>query len=809
MPRAIQAFKNQRQSPYLDRDKVLTDSKMPDSSAGDSPRSQPTKPVRAGYTPSSVRAARSLLFRTRTSSNGENDDDDTDIKPKTFVRPSPSTTPKSSKFSPKPGGLAEAAMEVTKTISPLQRSSKWLKAEHDTETKLPSSNKFYSSQKSSSSSPLGLSERDLNVKINNTSGLSSFSSPTKSNDLNVNINNIISSISSPKSNLDNEFKYITIDDNETDGESKKEDGNNEKTLEVTLPAKLEPHKIGLQNRGNTCYLNSTVQALLGLPMVVTDATNLKHAVQKMNISMENTKLVLPFASLCQAQSLGDVTRTNSKAVEVKTDMEQLDNQFAGHKMQDANEFLCRFMDELRENIGKMYGENGDTKELEVMDDAGARHNLTNFVDTNFQYEKQEQFVCCSCGHKSQTKYTDVNFFLDLSDTSVTCSVSLQQLVEQTLAPEVREKRCDSCGHETATTTTTLVTLPRVMLLYLKRYKYMGTVGGASLGTGGQTTSRKLTRLVDIPDTVSMEKLVSDNVHVPDPVLSESLDINNHQMETEEVPEPETVSSSQLLPSTPVKNNCDNPVLPLTYEGLGTPIKFKGKTEEDLAKLSEEEQTEYLLYISQKEALTSNGREAVLVNEDEDEDLKAALEASLLDVESPNPKEGAESVNEEKENSFKTPTRKRQHSSTSDVGESPPPNKIARHSGGVFTQNTESLLNRRGATPTPTNSPVSDKAASPDKKVSWKKSFHRPVTKAEEEADMLRALELSTQDVSNDDHESTEENNVSDDQLVPESSDNNDNTVITGPPEFCYKLSSIVSHFGASTTAGHYVADVYR
>ena len=140
-------------------------------------------------------------------------------------------------------------------------------------------------------------------------------------------------------------------------------------------------------------------------------------------------------------------------------------------------------------------------------------------------------------------------------------------------------------------------------------------------------------------------------------------------------------------------------------------------------MSEEEQTEYLLYISQKEALTSNGRKAVLVNEDEDEDLKAALEASLLDVESPNPKEGAESVNEEKENSFKTPTRKRQHSSTSDIVESPP-NKIARHLGGVFNQNTESLLNRRGATPTPNtttslpSSPVSDKAVSPDKKVSW-------------------------------------------------------------------------------------------
>ena len=41
----------------------------------------------------------------------------------------------------------------------------------------------------------------------------------------------------------------------------------------------------------------------------------------------------------------------------------------------------------------------------------------------------------------------------LADASLSSSVSIQQLVEQTLAPEVREKRCEQCGHETATTTT--------------------------------------------------------------------------------------------------------------------------------------------------------------------------------------------------------------------------------------------------------------------------------------------------------------------------------------------------------------------
>ena len=75
--------------------------------------------------------------------------------------------------------------------------------------------------------------------------------------------------------------------------------------------------------------------------------------------------------------------------------------------------------------------------------------------------------------------------------------------------------------------------------------------------------------------------------------------------------------------------------------------------------------------------------------------------------------------------------------------------------------------------------------------------------------MLRALELSTQ-------ETIAEDMVDDAAMVQETSDANDNLeesaeaeLVTGPPEHCYKLSSVVSHFGASTTAGHYVADVHR
>ena len=138
---------------------------------------------------------------------------------------------------------------------------------------------------------------------------------------------------------------MTINESETDLNRNKSTSSEaiHELSEVTVPEKLEPHKIDLKNRGNSCFLNSILQALMKLPMFITDATNLKRAVQSVSSSldMKAVKLASPFTSLCPTQ----VSRTNYMAASGKTNMETMD----GHKVQDAKKFLCRFMDELKEN----------------------------------------------------------------------------------------------------------------------------------------------------------------------------------------------------------------------------------------------------------------------------------------------------------------------------------------------------------------------------------------------------------------------------------------------------------------------------
>jgi len=507
---------------------------------------------------------------------------------------------------------------------------------------------------------------------------------------------------------------------------------------------LKSHEIGFKNHGNTCYINSTMQCILGLDIVVTEVVNSKELLSN---PVNDDGLLQAFSKLCIAYGERDRDWADKEIKKVKSIMETLDNMFVGNKMQDASEFLGRFLDEIKEDVKKR------SQTDKVVEFESSCPRMSGLVYNNFVHEKEEIMICCSCRTETKSRTSDMSTWCDITTSSNrTRSAALQQLLEESLAMETRIRRCEVCEGDQATVTSKLVTLPKVFIIFLKRFRY---------STQGDSSSGKDSRRVSIPDTLSVSNLVSEGVFLPDTALPVRL----CQDQTPGRCPPRT-------PDTATPLSCPE-----------TPPKFKDLTQEQLNMLGEEDQLEYMVHLSEKEASKFNS--TVLDMVDEDEDMKIALEASM--------RESGSELSQQviQMESCRTPSRKRGY------GELTPEEDFV----GVAGDNNSHSSSRHGQgrhekLPSYANAVKGDSPSNADTKIKG------PASKEQEEADLKRALELSSLEASFLD--------IHDENLDDVENNNNMMDVVTsGLPEHSYQLQSVVSHYGSSASAGHYVADVYR
>ena len=207
----------------------------------------------------------------------------------------------------------------------------------------------------------------------------------------------------------------------------------------------------------------------------------------------------------------------------------------------------------------------------------------------------------------------------------------------------------------------------------------------------------------------------------------------------------------------------------------TPVKFRGKTAEEIEAMGDNEKLEYTMYISMKSVPATTN------NNIEDQNLAAAIQASLNE----------------------TPAKRNLEMDY----------KIFSDSPTTATATKFDSMDVSGDDTVKMEAPKTQE----DEERQIQEALRLSV-QTEEEEDTMKESDDSTasfmtaQDNSNFSgtapSSSGEIGESSNNNQVPPDN-NNDVDDVVGLPEHDYRLVSVVSHFGASTSTGHYVADVYR
>jgi hypothetical protein len=244
----------------------------------------------------------------------------------------------------------------------------------------------------------------------------------------------------------------------------------ERTASYEAP-RLSPWK-GLQNLGNTCYLNASLQMLVTLAGTKPSHGNWWNGLRGKGGPL-TTSLLAIVDQLQEAPTVGPrLSSLNPRAV--KEAMDFLTDKFRGYEQRDAHEFLNDLIDSVHEELEK-----GPTAQVKDTEGVGAENPsvalgsepgtealvpqettpadgstperaLLPTDDFRLTVEVCLQCVSCQYSRSKQEMYRHLS--LDIvtgdSDTPMAAMASITAGLAQFFQPEVREIRCEKCAEGT-------------------------------------------------------------------------------------------------------------------------------------------------------------------------------------------------------------------------------------------------------------------------------------------------------------------------------------------------------------------------
>jgi ubiquitin carboxyl-terminal hydrolase 8 len=267
---------------------------------------------------------------------------------------------------------------------------------------------------------------------------------------------------------------------------------------------------GLMNLGNTCYMNSILQCLVGTTRLSEQFLNRSYQVHHESKLGHNGRLAHTFGSLVSEMYMAALKHSGRNVYIAPNHMKMMCGQiseiFRGQEQQDCHEFLNFLLDGLHEDLNKK-GNRAPPPTLTEQEEAhrerlnlheAAAGEWLRYTNNNLSPVSQlcqgqylSQLQCRVCGCKSTT-YNPFSC-LSIPIFSQYSEVRLEDCFKLFTSSELLEGddawHCPRCKKRQPTVKTMRISrMPQYLMVHLKRFKHQGGLWG----------SNKLTTFVRYP-----------------------------------------------------------------------------------------------------------------------------------------------------------------------------------------------------------------------------------------------------------------------------------------------------------------------
>ncbi|XP_072321674.1 ubiquitin carboxyl-terminal hydrolase 2-like [Eucyclogobius newberryi] len=237
-------------------------------------------------------------------------------------------------------------------------------------------------------------------------------------------------------------------------------------LENEKMLKNHPGVCGLDNSGNSCYLNAVLQCLCSTVPLVEYL--LQHDTRK-ELRRSKCRVAEGFVRLLEQMWLGRSSRC--APVEARAVLCSVLPQFNNHQQQDAQELLMYSINALHDDLKKV-----SRRQLGLEQKRSALRSDSSVVSRLFEGRLSGVTLCLHCDHQAHSSQPFTILSLPIPSGLISCSIQdcLSLFFEQSVLNGGEEVLCSECGLRRETAVVTYLDKPPdILVLHLKRFGCKG------------------------------------------------------------------------------------------------------------------------------------------------------------------------------------------------------------------------------------------------------------------------------------------------------------------------------------------------